>query len=99
MKSILKILNYNFEDQDLNILPERKYNQDILHNFLNKKDNFILFHLDEKWIYDQYLKSYKDIEPNSYSNLVFFLEQIAEKSNIDLLISSGNLKTYCGLVR
>ena len=73
MKSILKILNYNFEDQDLNILSERKYNQDILYNFLNKRDNFILFHLDEKWIYDQYLKSYKDIEPNSYSNLVYFL--------------------------
>ena len=91
MKSILKILNYNFEDQDLNILPERKYNQDILYNFLNKKDNFILFHFDEKWIYEQYLKSYKDIEPYSYSNLVYFLEQIVKKTNIDLLITPGNI--------
>ena len=91
IKYILKILNYNFEDQDLNILTERKYVQDNIYNFLNQKDNFILFHLDEKWIYDQYLKSYKVIEPNSYSSLVFFLEQISKKENIDLLISSGNI--------
>ena len=73
MKFILKILNYDFENNDLNILTERKYNHDIIFDFLDKKDNFILFHLDEKWIYDHYLKSYQIIEPTSYVNLINLL--------------------------
>ena len=89
MKSILKILDFNFENHDLNILAERKYDQDDIFDFLNNKKNFILFHLDEKWIYAQYLKSYTTIEPDSYLNLINFLEKITKKTNNDLLITTG----------
>jgi len=90
IKSILKILNFNYEDNDLNILTERKYNQSNVTEFLSNKENFILFHFDEKWIYKQYLKSYITIEPNSYLDLINFFEKIANKTNNNLIISSGN---------
>ena len=90
MKSILKILNFNYNDNDLNILTERKYDQSDFTEFLSNKENFILFHFDEKWIYEQYLKSYIPIEPNSYLDLINFLEKIANKTNNNLIISSGN---------
>jgi len=89
MKSILKILDFNFENHDLNILAERKYEQDDIFDFLNNKKNFILFHLDEKWIYAQYLKSYTTIEPDSYLDLINFLEKITKKTNNNLLITTG----------
>jgi len=90
MKSILKILNFNYNDNDLNILTERIYDQSNITEFLSNKENFILFHFDEKWIYEQYLKSYIPIEPNSYLDLINFLEKIANKTNNNLIISSGN---------
>ena len=91
MKFILKILNFNFFDDVLNVLTERKYKHDLFYDFISLKNNFILFHFDEKWIHDQYLKSYVSIEPNSFLNLFNFLQKISEKSNSDLLISSGNI--------
>ena len=91
MKSILKILDFNFENHDLNILAERKYEQDDIFDFLNNKKNFILFHFDEKWIYAQYLKSYTTIEPDSYLDLINFLEKMSKKTNNDLLITTGTI--------
>ena len=91
MKSILKILDFNFENHDLNILAERKYEQDDIFDFLNNKKNFILLHLDEKWIYAQYLKSYTTIEPDSYLDLINFLEKMSKKTNNDLLITTGTI--------
>jgi len=90
IKSILKILNFNYEYNDLNILTERKYDQCNVAEFLSNKENFILFHFDEKWIYKQYLKSYINIEPKSYLDLINFLERITNKTNNNLIISSGN---------
>ena len=39
MKSILKILNFNYNDNDLNILTERIYDQSNITEFLSNKDN------------------------------------------------------------
>ena len=89
MNDILKLLNLELIEEDLNILTNRNYNHDHIYNFINNKKNFILFHLDEKWIYDQYLKSYTTIQPNSYLDLIEFLKKITNLTNKDLFISTG----------
>ena len=55
-------------------------------NFIKKK--FILLNFDEKWIYKQYIKDYKKIEP-TYENFIKFIVNIVKKSKKDLVITNG----------
>ena len=51
-------LNFNFIESDLNTLKNRDYNFSE-----NLNEDFILLHFDEKWIYDDYISEYTNIEP------------------------------------
>ncbi len=87
IKYILKILNFKYEDNDLNILK-----------FTNPKkkqidDKYIIFHLDEKWIYNNYIKTYVNIEP-SLNNLVQFLNELTDKSQKKVVVTTGILSNY-----
>ena len=54
IKEILFSLNFDFIESDLNTLEYRSaYNPDIF------KDNYEVFHFDEKWIFNNYIKGYK----------------------------------------
>jgi len=82
IKKILSILNYDFIEQDLDFLNNRNY----LNNKVNKE--FTLFHFDEKWIFNDYITSYKNIEPSEYQ-LKKFVESIYLKTNKNLIITTG----------
>ena len=49
---------------------------------------FIIFHFDEKWFYEEYIKQYTSIEP-SYDEFLSFLDNIVKKSKKDVVITTG----------
>ncbi len=83
IKMILNYLNFSFNDNDLNILDERS---SIKSNDINKE--YILLHFDEKWIHDEYINNYVNIEP-SENELFEFLLNLSNKSNKNIVITSG----------
>ena len=88
IKKLLYQLDFNFKDSDLNSLSKK-------FDYKNKNDffikDYILFHFDEKWIYNQYIKKYINIEP-SYDDFFSLLKSIISKTNKNLIITTG-LKT------
>ena len=84
IKEILFSLNFNFIESDLNTLEYRSsYNPDIF------KDNYVVFHYDEKWIFNNYIKTYINIEPNK-DELIEFLNKLTLKTNKKLIVTSGS---------
>ena len=86
IKEIITELNFNFIESDLNILKHRNYNFSEYPN-----DDFILFHFDEKWIHNNYIKEYANIEP-SKDDLISFIKLLLKVSNKRLVITTG---MYC----
>ncbi len=84
IKSILKDLNFHFDDKDFDTLN----NRNIYYSKLGKKD-YILFHFDEKWIFNKYIKTYVNIEP-SQNELELFLTSLYTKFNKNIIITTGN---------
>ena len=83
IQNILNQLNFNFNENDLNTLSNRPYEK---LNHIN--NNYILFHFDEKWIHDNYIASYFNIEP-SENELISFLNLIVSKTNKNLVVTTG----------
>ena len=83
IKCILKYLNFNFDDIDLNTLD----NRNIDYFKLDQKD-YILFHFDEKWIFNKYIESYVNIEPKE-KDLELFLNSLSLKSNKNIIVTTG----------
>ena len=83
IKEIISKLNYNFIETDLNILKNLNF------NFSGcTDDDFILFHFDEKWIYNDYISEYTNIEP-SKDDLILFINVLLSVSNKKLVITTG----------
>ena len=53
--------------------------------------NYTLFHLDEKWIFNDYIQSYKTIEPREEKLLLKFIEQLIQKTKNDICITTGKI--------
>ena len=85
IKKILNLLNFKFDDNDLNILENRS------HKKIDLPQKFILLHFDEKWIHSEYILKYSDIEPDK-NQLLSFLNTIVNKTNKSIIITTG-LKT------
>ena len=85
IKKILKFLNFTFNDSDLNTLNERSK---IFKKNIKSIDQYIVFHFDEKWIYDQYISRYVNIEP-TYNEFFSFLNSIISKTNKNVVITTG----------
>ena len=84
IKNLLQQSRLKFNKESLNFLEERK-----VPNF--KRENNILFHFDEKWIFDDYIKKFINIEPTE-EELIFFLNEILNKTRKNIVITTG-LKT------
>ncbi len=84
IKNLLQQSRLKFNKESLNFLEERK-----VPNF--KRENNILFHFDEKWIFDDYIKKFINIEPTE-GELIFFLNEILNKTRKNIVITTG-LKT------
>ena len=93
LEKVSEYLNYNFERKNtkyknLNNLVNKK-----LINFINNINNYNIFHLDEKWIFNDYIKTYSNIEPSEI-DLIAFLKNLSSKTNENLLITCGGSKNY-----
>jgi ADP-heptose:LPS heptosyltransferase len=85
IKKILKFLNFTFNDSDLNTLNER---DKVIKKDIKSIDKYIIFHFDEKWIYDQYISRYVNIEP-TYNEFCSLLNSIISKTNKNVVITTG----------
>ena len=83
IKYVLGKLNYQFEKEDLNTLSGRQYEQKF-----NLPNNYVSFHFDEKWIFNDYIKSYQKIEPTE-NELYSFLHTLVNKLNKNIIITTG----------
>ena len=83
IKHILKNLNITFNNNVLDILNDRDYSK-----IYTPKKPYILVHFDEKWIFDQYINTYSNIEP-SLKELETFLTSLTEKTNKKIVVTSG----------
>ena len=85
IKKILKFLNFTFDVSDLNTLGERGKIIKKDFKFIN---NYLIFHFDEKWIYDQYIRRYVNIEP-TFNEFFSLLKTIISKTNKNVVITTG----------
>ena len=88
IKILLKYIGILFSENDLNTISYNRVNNYTLN--ISKLNKFILIHFDEKWIFNDYLNSYKSIEPLNEETLLEFLEKIVLNSGIDLVVSTGS---------
>ena len=89
IKNLLNFLSFNLDKSDLNTIDRSSV---LARNFnIPSTNKYTLFHLDEKWIFKDYIYTYKSIEPESEEFLVKFIEQLIKKTKCDVIISTGNL--------
>ena len=106
-KDLSSLLNDNFDS--LGIIKHKNYNMLFPDDFFSKyylkkdlpiliKNSYIVLHMDEKWELENYSKEYKkaqnftDISPN-ISDFNEFLTSIIKKTGMNLIITTGNIKT------
>jgi ADP-heptose:LPS heptosyltransferase len=87
IKKCLIDLNCDFNTKDLNFLKFFENNSYLNYNIPDY--NFIVLNFDEKWIYNKYIKTYKNIEP-SYKQFLNFLRDISKNENV--IITNGYMK-------
>ena len=80
--TILKKLNFSYNDKSLNFLDQRTKS-------LNDKE-WIQLHFDEKWINSKYIDSYTKIEPST-DDLISFINSLSNKTGEKLIITTGIL--------
>ena len=84
IKDVLNLSKMSLDKSDVSYLKENKINL----KKINLLKDFIIFHFDEKWIYEQYIKKYKSIEP-SLDDLEEFICNLIKKSEKNLIITTG----------
>jgi len=82
VKNILKKMKFNFSNKALNILSHRNPKNN------NFKKNQIQLHFDEKWIFNDYIKRFINIEP-AENELINFIKEIVKKKEKKLIITTG----------
>ena len=84
IENFLSEINCDLKNEDINFILNYENSTSINNNFL--KEKYIIFNFDEKWIYNNYIKSYEVIEPSKLQ----FLEFISELSvNQKVIIVNG----------
>ena len=82
IKKTCKKINLKFYDSCLDFLDNRNYSL-----YKLPFNSYIHLHFDEKWIYENYIKKYVNIEPNK-DELLSFINNIIQKNN-NLIITTG----------
>ena len=87
--SLLKIFNFDFKENDFNYLNKRIYNDSQISKYKDiTKEKISIFHFDEKWIFNEYITSYANIEPKD-DELASFVKKISIKIKNKLIITTG----------
>lgn len=81
IKVILKKMNFSYSEDSLDIFSFKKFTN-------TNKNNFIQLHFDEKWIHNDYIKKFINIEPNK-SEIINFIINLKRKSEKKLIITTG----------
>ena len=81
IKFFLKKMNFIFYENSLNIFEHKK-------NLKSSFGNYVQLHFDEKWIFNNYIKKFINIEPSSYE-LFEFIKKIINKTKMNLVITTG----------
>ena len=81
IKDILQKMSFDFFNESLNTLVHREQKK-------IKDKNLIQLHFDEKWIYNDYIQKFINIEPTEIE-LVNFIKEIKKKNIGSLLITTG----------
>tara|TARA_B100001175_G_scaffold309539_1_gene311374 strand:+ start:2945 stop:3823 length:879 start_codon:yes stop_codon:yes gene_type:complete len=82
IKDFISQLNFTFNEEDLDLLINRYFEM----NLPNK--DYIVFHFDEKWFKNEYIKNFINIEPN-VDELINFLKLLSLKKKEKLIITTG----------
>ena len=81
IKDILQKINVDYSHEALNTLGHIKNEK------LNNK-NYIQLHFDEKWIFNDYIKKFTNIEPTEIE-LINFIKEIIKDNEKKLIITTG----------
>lgn len=82
IKNILQKMKFNFSNKALNILSHRNPKNN------SYEKNQIQLHFDEKWIFNDYIKKFINIEP-AENELINFIKEIVKKKEKKLIITTG----------
>ena len=77
----------NFKNEDINFLK----NYDLFLKDIKVPSDYFIFHFDEKWVHNDYIKKYESIEPTE-ENFKVFINKLLEKTNKNLVITKGIVK-------
>ena len=89
IKKNLELLNCDLIESDFDIFKNEKILSKL--NFGKSKinlNNYLMLHLDEKWIYEKYIREYVNIQPDIH-DLVKFMNKLIDRKKINLVITSG----------
>ena len=87
--SLLKIFNFDFKEDDFNYLSNRIYNDSKVSKYKDiTKEKVSIFHFDEKWIFNDYISFYVNIEPKD-EELATFVKKVSIKIKNKLIITTG----------
>ena len=85
----LKLLKLTLIEEDC--LLKNKTTNKLNYKIPVSKNPILLFNFDEKWIWENYIKTFENIEP-SYEELISFIEDVVNKKQYTLLISDGLIR-------
>lgn len=78
---VLDKLDFSFDENSLDLFSHRMMDD-------TNYEEFIQLHLDEKWIFDEYIKKFVKIEPNK-TQLINFIDNILSYTKKKLVITTG----------
>lgn len=79
IKNFLSNIECEYKSIDLNFLLQ--YENSKYLNYKKLDSEYIILNLDEKWIYKNYIKTYKNIEP-TFTQFVHFLSILSKNNNV-----------------
>ena len=93
-------LNINFEEEDYKFFSKKQFKDSYRLNkvFDLDKNEYLIFHYDEKWELEQYSKVFNKAKNLTsiaidISSLKKFLTDLAKKKSMDVIVTTGNLET------
>ncbi len=86
--SISKYLQFKFNTSSCKYKNIKSNQDQSTLEIIKKTQNFNIFHFDEKWIFDHYIKTYANIEPTE-SELIKFIQKLSSNKKKDLIITTG----------
>ena len=78
---VLKKLDFSFDENSLDLFSHKEKEG-------TNYGEFIQLHLDEKWIFEDYIKKFVNIEPNK-TQLINFIDNIISYTKKKLIITTG----------